>query len=504
MMLDRPQNGVEMVTDAQVRLLRRKRMEGKTQAAAAAAAGMSERSARTWETGALPSQTKRDRDWRTREDPFAEVWSTEVVPLLDADVDGGLEAKTVFAELQRRHPGKFDAGQLRTLQRRFRDWRAEHGPAKEVFFPQTHRPGRMGALDFTHATELGVTIAGVAFVHMFFHFVMPYSGWHFVELAFSETFEALRRGLQNALVALGGVPEVIRSDNLSAATHELSTGGRSLTKKFADVLDHFGLVSSRIQPGEAHENGVAEKGHDLLKSALDQALRLRGSRDFASTDAYVAFVREVVARDLHMGRDAKIAEERTQLRPLPTTRLPDYTRLLVEVRRWSTIQVIGRTYSVPSRLIGYTVEVRLFPDVVEIRYAGKTIERMPRLRGECAHRIDYRHVIWSLVRKPGAFASYRYREDLFPSLVFRRSYDALRERRGDRADIEYVRVLHLAASTSEASVERALEQLLASNASWAYAEVKALAKPEAPEIPDVRVGEPDLADYDRLLSEVAS
>ena len=481
-------------------------MEGKTQATAAAVAGMSERSARNWATGALPSQTKAERDWRTREDPFSAVWASEVEPLLVADTDGGLEAKTVFAELQRRHPDRFESGQLRTLQRRFREWRAEQGPPKEVFFPQVHKPGRMGALDFTHATELGVTIAGVAFVHMFFHFVMPFSSWHFVELAFSETFEALRRGLQNALVALGGAPEVIRSDNLSAATHELKeTGGRSLTKRFADVLDHFGLVSSRIQPGEAHENGVVEKGHDLLKSALDQALRLRGSRDFATTAAYLEFVGNVVERDLHAGRGAKLSEEREHLRPLPNTRLPEYTRFSVEVRRWSTMQVSNRTYSVPSRLIGHTVEVRMYPDVLEVRYAGKTIEYMPRLRGENAHRIDYRHVIWSLVRKPGAFASYRYREDLFPSLVFRRCYDALRQRRGDRADVEYVRVLHLAASTSEALVERALDQLLAGDVAWAYAEVKALAKPEAPEIPVVHVGEPDLTEYDRLLiGEVAS
>lgn len=382
-MLDLPRNGVEMVTDAQVRLLRRKRMEGKTQVAAAAAAGMSERSARAWADGALPSQTKRDRDWRTREDPFGEVWSSEVEPLLMADVDGGLEAKTVFAELQRRHPDRFEAGQLRTLQRRFREWRAQQGPPKEVFFPQLHTPGRMGALDFTHATELGVTIAGVAFVHMFFHFVMPFSGWHFVEIAFSETFEALKRGLQNALVALGGVPEVIRSDNLSAATHELkATGGRSLTKRFAAVLEHFGLISSRIQPGEAHENGVVERGHGLLKTALDQALRLRGSREFTSTAAYMTFVGEVIERALHVGREARFAEERQHLRPLPTTRLPDYTRISVEVRRWSTIQVINRTYSVPSRLIGHTVEVRVHADVIEVRHAGKTIESIPRLRGD--------------------------------------------------------------------------------------------------------------------------
>ena len=496
-----------MVTDAQVRLLRKKRMEGKTQAAAAAAAGMSERTARQWSTGALPSQTKEPRTWRTREDPFAELWATEVEPLLVADEDGGLEAKAVFAELVRRYPGRFEPGQVRTLQRRFRDWRAQHGPPKEVFFPQKHEAGKMGSLDFTHGEELRVTIAGAAFAHLFLHLVMAFSGWHFVELAFSETFEALLRGLQNALFELGGVPSRLRMDNMSAATHELrATNGRTLTTRFQQVVKHFDVDASRIQPGESHENGVVERGHDVLKSKLEQALRLRGSRDFPSVDAYVGFVQHIVARDLNPGIENKLAEERTHLRPLRSTRLPEYTTTHPTVRRWSTIQVSKRAYSVPSRLIGHEVEVRLYPDVLEVRYGGKVIETIPRLRGDDrAHRIDYRHVIWSLVRKPGAFASYRYREDLFPSLTFRRAYDALRDRRGDRADVEYVRVLHLAASTSEALVERALEELLATGKAWDYVAVKALAQPEAPSVPDVQVGVPDLAAYDRLLgAEVAS
>lgn len=355
-------------------------------------------------------------------------------------------------------------------------------------------------------TELGITIAGVAFVHMFFHLVLPYSGWHYVDLAFGETFEALVKGLQNALFALGGVPERLRMDNLSAATHELrKTGGRTLTSRSKGVLDHFDLDSSRIQPGEAHENGVVEKGHDLFKSAIDQALRLRGSRDFPTVDVYLAFVAHIVERDLHSGRGTKFAEERSALRPLPSSRLPEYTRLVVQVRRWSTIQIAKRPYSVPSRLIGHEVEARLFADVVEVRYAGRLVETMPRLRGDAPHRIDYRHVIWSLVRKPGAFAQYRYREDLFPSLVFRRAYDALRERRGDRADVEYVRVLHLAGSTSEATVERTFVELLDSGAAWDYATLKSLTQPSDPATPTVHVGIPDLAEYDRLLGvEVAS
>lgn len=495
-----------MVTDEQVRLLRKKRMEDNTLEAAAAAAGMSVRTARTWASGALPSHAKKPRDWRTRPDPFVEVWPTDIEPLLVADEDGGLEAKTVFAELVRRYPNRFEIGQLRTLQRRFRDWRAQRGPAKEVFFPQVHSPGQMASIDFTHANQLDVTIAGIAFVHMFFHLVLPWSGLHFVELAFGETFEALMKGLQNALVSIGGVPTRLRMDNLSAATHELrETSGRALTKRFGAVLDHFNVSASRIQPGEAHENGVVEKGHHLLKSALDQALRLRGSRDFLTIELYLAFVANIVTRDLHAGRETKIAEERTHLRPLPTTRLPDYTRSFVEVRRWSTIQVLKRTYSVPSRLIGHEVEVRLFADIVEVRHGGKVVESIPRLRGEAMHRIDYRHVIWSLVRKPGAFAQYRYREDLFPSLIFRRAYDSLRDRRGDRADVEYVRVLHLAASTGESLVAGVLEQLLASGRGWDYHDVKGLAQPQTPEVPEVHVGVPDLTVYDRLASaEMAS
>lgn len=476
-------------------------MEKMTLEAAAAAVEISERTARKWQRGPLPSETKEPRAWRTRPDPFVEVWPAEIEPLLVADTEGKLEAKTIFAELCRKQPGSFEPGQLRTLQRRVREWRATRGPEKEVYFPQEHTPGRMASMDFTHATELGVTIMGVLFVHLFFEIVLAYSGFRFVQLAFGETFEALVNGLQNGLWALGGVPEKVRQDNLSAATHELAkTGGRGLTRRFAEVVEHFGFQPSRIQPGESHENGVVEKAHHLLKSALEQALLLRGSRDFPSVDAYMVFVQRVVEEKFHRGREARIAEDRAALKPLPSSRLPEYTRVTVEVRKWSTIPVAGRIYSVPSRLIGHQIEARVYANVIEVRYANKVVETMPRLRGDRGHRVDYRHVIWSLVRKPGAFAAYKYREDLFPSLVFRRAYDALRAGRGDRADVEYVRVLHLAASTSEAAVEQALTVLLERKEPFDYAAVKALAQPAAPKVPEVHIGVPDLRRYDALLS----
>ena len=234
-------------------------MSGKTLAAAAAAAGMSERTARTWQRGALPSTAKAPRTWRTREDPFADVWQSEVVPQLVADTDGRLQALTLFKVLCRRHPGRFQAGQLRTLQRRVRDWRVQYGPDREVYFEQVAVPGREAAFDFTDASDLGVTIRGVAFPHLLFEWVLSYSKWTYVGLALSETFEALVSGLQGALWMLGAVPAVLRHDNLSAATHELKrSGGRQLTARFQQVMDHYGLRSSRIQPGKPHENGVAE------------------------------------------------------------------------------------------------------------------------------------------------------------------------------------------------------------------------------------------------------
>lgn len=489
-----------MVKDAQVRLLRRKLMEGKTMQPAAAAAGMSERTGRTWKKGPLPSQTKRPRSWRTRGDPFAEVWDSEVVPLLKADEDGTLEAAAVLAELQRRHPDRFCDKQLRTLQRRFRDWRALYGPDKEVFFPQEHPPGREGVLDFTHATDLGVTILGALLSHLLFTFRLSASGWTWIEVAYGETFEALVHGLQAALWDLGGVPAVVRHDNLSAATHELKrSGGRTLTRRFADVLAHYGLRSTRIRPGESHENGVAEKGNDLVKSALEQALKLRGSREFESVEAYLAFAREAVDRTLNRRAAAALADERSSLAPLPAAPLPSYTVYQSRVRHWSTIRVGGRTYSVPSRLKGHMVEARQHPDVVEVLYKGKLVATMPRVRGDRSAYIDYRHIIWSLTRKPGAFARYRFREELFPTLTFRAAYDALVATRGSRADVEYVRILHLAASTMEAPVERALAALLEAGEPFDYAAVKAIASPEKPAVPHLAVSTPDLAAYDELL-----
>ena len=478
-------------------------MDGKTQAAAAS--DMSLRTAREWDTGPAPSATRQPRDWRTRPDPFASVWHTDVEPLLRSDVKGVLEAKLVLEVLRTRYPEQFHVGQARTLQRRFRDWRARYGPEPEVFFEQVAVPGREAAIDFTHGTDLGVTIAGEPFPHLLFEFVLSYSHWTWVAVAFGETFEALVAGVQGALWALGGVPEVLRSDNLSAATHELKTSsGRDLTVRFRAVLDHYRLRSSRITPGRAHENGVAEQANRRLKALVAQALIVRGHAGFDDQAAYEAFVQEIVAYWRNRPAATRLAEERAALRALPSAAIPSYTTYHPVVRRWSTIRVAHRTYSVPAQLMGHTVEARVHADVVEARYRDQVVQTMPRLRKEDEHRIDYRHVIGWLVRKPGAFARYRYREDLYPSVTFRRAYDALVRTHGERADVEYLRMLQLAATVGEARVRAALEAVLDQAGGFDYVTIQARVAPPVLTVPVIHIPLPDLTVYDALRAGAAA
>ena len=239
--------------------------------------------------------------------------SAILVPLLQRD-EKDAPGRDPDRGIRERYPGRFVDAQVRTLQRRLRDWRAIHGPEKEVFFEQVHVPGREAALDFTRCTELGVTVRGVLLVDPLFEFVLSFSGWTWVELAFGETFEALVAGLQGALWALGGHLGHT-SDNLSAATHELRTGGRTLTKRFKAVLDHYGLRSTRIQPGESHENGVVEQRHFRTKRAIAEALVVRGSSDFDSVDESLTFVRDVVDRSHNwVCQTRSIHAERTAVR----------------------------------------------------------------------------------------------------------------------------------------------------------------------------------------------
>jgi hypothetical protein len=488
-----------MITDLQVRKLRRLDVRGTPKETAAIRVGMDPKSARKYRRlGQLPSEVQpMNRDWRTRLDPFAEVWP-QLEELLR--LHPGLEAKTLFIDLQRRYPGTFADGQLRTLQRRLKRWRAECGPPKEVFFSQVHHPGRLCASDFTHCTDLNVTLGGVPFPHLIYHFVLTYSNWETGTICFSESLESLSEGLQNALWELGGVPALHRTDRLTAAIQPGVEGAKAFKQRYQALLGHYGLVGQAIQAGKGHENGDVEQSHRQFKRTLDQALMLRGSRDFSGRDAYAAFLRQLFGQS-NAGRAGRLQEELALLRPLPARRLEACKRLRVRVETGSTVRVEGNVYSVSSRLIGEWVEARLYAERVEVWYAQKRVEELPRLRGRGKHRIDYRHVIDWLVRKPGAFADYRYQADLFPSSHFRMAYDSLLQRQPARAAKEYLRILYLAARDSEAAVAAVLTGLVQAGGPLdaAAVEVRLRRGDSLGSATAVTVGPVDLSQYDALL-----
>lgn len=488
-----------MVGPRQVRSLMEFVGKGKPLYVAATRSGMTEKTARKYrDLGGIPARAP--RTYRTRKDPFESVWP-EIERLLEASP--GLEAVTIFDTLRLRADVSFGDGQLRTLQRRIRRWRARRGPEKEVMFPQEHRPGEAGQSDFTDMRELEVRIGGEPFDHLLYHFVLPYSNWESAGVCFTESFESLVAGLQGAVWEMGRVPRKHRTDNLSAATHELKDGGRSFNERYTAVLDHYGMAADRNTPGRGHENGDVEQSHHRLKRALDQALMLRGGRAFDSRGEYEVFLGKVI-EGRNRGRWEKYAEELAVMKPLPLTRLCEYRTERAGVSVFSTVRVANNVYSVPSRLISERVEVRLYAETVEVFYAGERVCAMERLRGSGNARIDYRHLIFSLVRKPGAFARYRYREALFPTVTFRRAYDALVERLGEEADLPYVRILHLAATTTESGVEEALSTLLERGELASWEDVKERVRPEIPTIPECQIPVVDLRAYDFCLEGVPS
>ena len=473
----------------------------RNQEVAAAKAGMDIKTARKYQAaGKLPSELRGERIWRTRPDPFSEVWE-QIRERIKASP--GLEAKTLFEALQREQPGRFAEGQLRTLQRRIKVWRATDGPAQEVFFSQRHEPGRLCASDFTHMTELGVTIGGQSFPHLVYHFVLTYSNWETAMLCYSENFEGLSEGLQNALWELGAVPARHRTGSLSSAVNNMSDL-EEFTGRYKGLLKYYGLEPERIQVGKANENGDIEQRHYRLKNAVAQELLLRGSQDFASVEDYQRFLKDLLQR-LNAGRRGRLAEEIAVMKPLPARRMESYKREQVKVDSGSLVWVDRNTYSVNSRLIGERVEARLYLDRVEVWYAQQKVEELPRLRGRSRHRVDYRHIIDWLVRKPGAFESYRYREDLFPSSQFRMAYDLLRETRPQSASKEYLKILELAAKQSEARVEDALRMLLGNGAAEGMhsqaVEALLVETGRIPAVTSVEIAPVDLASFDALYRE---
>ena len=484
-------------TDAQVRKLMEEMSKHGEVGRAALRSGMDRNTARKYvAAGQLPSQMQQPRAWRTRPDPFAEDWPGIAERLADAPE---LEARALFEDLLSRQPERYEPGQVRTFQRRVKQWRAQEGPDKEVFFPQVHRPGEAAQTDFTDASGLCITIAGEPFPHLLCHFVLPYSNWQWATTCQSESMLALRRGVQSAVFRLGRIPDFHQTDNSTAATHDLRTGKRGFNQEYEDLMNHLGMKPRTTGVGKKEQNGDVEAANGALKRRLKQHLLLRGSRDFDSVEAWESWFQDVLERANRL-RQKRLREELAVMRSLSVERLREYKEVDVAVTSWSTIRVKHNAYSVPSRLIGEWVRVRVYEDRLEVYHGGQHQLSVERLLGRNGHRINYRHFIGSLVRKPGAFERYRYREELFPTLTFRRAYDTLVESlTGWGPDVEYLRILHLAARTMESDVEVALELLLTDQTLPLADHVRALVEPAAPQVPDLVVPTVDLQIYDGLF-----
>lgn len=481
----------------------RERQKGRTQEQAAVTANIKSRktAARYERLGKLPSELKQARQYRTRVDPFADDWWQVEQMLRDAPE---LEAKTLFEWLCEQHSDKYQEGQLRTLQRRVADWRALNQD-KLATLEQVHQPGEVLQSDGTWLSELEITLAGEPFKHLLIHCVLPYSNWEWGAIAQSESLLAYQRALQQTLFKLGAVPSYHQTDNASAVTYQVRghEGERAYNPGYLALLDHFGFKPRTIHVGCPEQNGDIEAANGSLKRALRQHLLLRGSRDFATLEAYEQFI-ERVMEQRNQQRQTRLAEELAVMTPLTAQALPPYQEIRLKVNRAGLIRVQNNSYSVPTSLIGHQVTVRIYEWHLEVYYRQQQVETMARLVGQKKQQINYRHLIDSLLRKPGGFRNYRYREALFPSVVFRQAWEQLQQWYAPRkADLTYLRILRLAARHHEGGVAAALSLLLAQPTRWDDTDVAQYLRPhQTTSVPLLEPPVINLNQYDRLLQEV--
>ena len=414
----------------------------------------------------------------------------------------GLEAKALFEFFLAKPESGLDPMHLRTFQRRVNQWRAKEGPEKEVFFPRVHTPGELMELDWTHAEELGVTIQGKLLKHLLCHCVLTYSNWEWAKRCQSESFLSLVSGLQAAFDKLGKKPKHLGTDHSSTATHEIGShlGLRAFNPDYLDLCEHYDLSPVTINVACPHEHGDVESLNRHLKRQLEQHLLLRGSREFDCESDYDRFL-EGVLELANQRRQKRLNEELAAMRSLPPTRINEYREERCRVGPHSTIRVKQIAYSVPSRLIGQSLRVEIYESQLRVFLGRDLVQEMPRARGNHGGVIDFRHVVGPMLRKPGAFARYRFREQLYPSLEYRAAYDRLVADHGTHGGtVEYLQLLKLAGELTPQRLEPSIRDQLSKPGKWWTADLKARELPQTrPVAMEIRL-EPELASYDTLFN----
>jgi len=490
-----------MVTDDQVLALRKEFKKLKVIKIVALKTGMNRKTASKYlKQSALPSETTKPRSWRTRQDHLKDIWP-KAQEFLSLTPD--IEAKALFEHLLETYPGIVSDGQLRTFQRRIKQWRIQHGVDQEVYFDQLTIPGKMAQLDWLDMNRFSIKINGKAFKHKLCHFTLNHSNTESATICRSESILSIKKGLRDFLYrVVGKAPQILQVDNSSAATHRpcRDEKKRIFNYEYLQVLKYYGIHAQKTNVGCPNENGVVESQNGHLKNKIKQALTIRGSKRFKSLNEYEQFIFTVIDK-ANNRRKERLDEEYSSLVNIPIKPLPEYQEEYINIRNRSTAYIKKITYSVPSRLIGTKLKARIYEDKIDL-YAGvDLVFSMPRVLGDRGMVIDYRHVINSLIRKPAAFENYKYKEELYPTNNFKKAWDYLSNKKTDRqATIEYLRILKLSADSLEEDVDVALELILDDDSATLNIEtIKELVmKEESPIIDSIELT-PNLNIYDELF-----
>ena len=438
-----------------------------------------------------------------RNAPLSKYWQSTVVPWLEQNLDERIKCPPILDRLMDMHPEDFESCKreslLRSLQRHVKLFYQERGTVSQksrsrtrrrnpvcrygLMIPQEHPPGREVQVDFTDCKTLNVTIQSNPFPHKLFDARLSHSGWTHIEVYLGENLAALMGGLQHTFNELGGVPEVVRKDR-----HGSSTQYGKPVATFRDFLRNYNLEQSLINTRRPWENGGVERNNGWIKANLEQALLIRGNRDFETRKDYESFVQEVV----NWGNrrpvvQQKLQQEAVYLRSLPASPSPEFSPARRTINTYGIINLYERAYSVPCKkrgpMPGAEVNVRLYAEHVEVydENWGK-LACYERLHEKKGVRIDYRHVTPYILLKPNSFAKMRetWKVQMFPKETFKQAHDKLKEWHAQdggnhdvKSDVEYLLILHLAAKEGlEGDVEEALKRLLESGHSFGHKDVE--------------------------------